>query len=184
MARFGRSQEPDNQALADAFEQLQTSFQTALQRSNPTHSARLGELNESWANLVRVEGASSAARAPVFAPGHLWSAVKRADNSVRGRAVGRGEARMQELADAGVDVLPSDYPDSGTSGRAQMNPFDPRYWLGAGQSLLYGPGAQQTITNALLAPRPQAAQSIADLLGYVPAPQIGSAATAPLSPTR
>jgi hypothetical protein len=88
----------------------------------------------------------------------------------------RGEAPMQDLAEAAVDVLPTDYPDSGTAGRQQMSMADPRYWIGALQGTVYTPQVQQGLTNALLAPRPQSAQTIADLLRALPAPQAGAAA--------
>ena len=82
---------------------------------------------------------------------------------------------MQDLAEAAVEALPPDYPDSGTSGRQQDNVYDPRYWIGLLQSQVYGPRAQQALTEALMAQRPQAAQSIADLLRLLPAPQAGAA---------
>jgi hypothetical protein len=177
ISRFSRSQEPDNQALAEAFEQVQTAFQGALQRSNPRFAAELRGLNSSWANLVRVEGAAAGARGGLFSPLQFRSAVRRADDSTRGRAMARGEARMQQFADDAAEVLPPEYPDSGTAGRSQMSPFDPRYWLGAAQGLMYGPGTQQAITNAVMYPRPAAARTVADAFGYLPAPQMGATGT-------
>lgn len=182
--RYSASSNPDDQAMAAAFEEVQSAFQSALQRSNPRHAAELAALNESWANLVRVEGAAAGAKGGLFSPIQFRQAVRRADRSTRGRAMARGEARMQDLAEAAVDVLPPEYPDSGTAGRSQMSPFDPRYWLGAAQGLAYGPRVQNLITEAYMAPRHPAAQSIADLIRLLPAPQAGaagaSAVTAPL----
>jgi hypothetical protein len=175
VSRFGRSDNPDHQAMAEGFGEMQSAFQRALQRSNPPHAQELAALNESWANLVRVEGAASGARGGLFSPAQFRSAVRRGDSSTRRRGMARGEARMQDLAEAAVDVLPADYPDSGTAGRAQDNVYDPRYWLGMLQGRVYTPGVQQTISNALLAPRPPAAQSITDLLRALPAPQAGAA---------
>lgn len=169
--RYSRSTSPDDQAMAAAFEELQGAFQRGLQRSNPHAAQELGALNESWANLVRVEGAASGARAGIFSPQQFRQAVRSTDRSTRGRAMARGEARMQDLAEAAVDVLPTDYPDSGTSGRAQMSVFDPRYYVGLGQSLLYGPTAQRGVQTALLSPRPPGAQTVANALRLLPAPQ-------------
>jgi len=175
--RFSRSTDPDHQAMAGAFEEMQQAFQSALQRSNPAHAAELGALNQSWSNLVRVEGAASGAgtREGLFSPAQFRAAVRRGDDSTRHRGMARGEAPMQDLAEAAVDVLPSQYPDSGTAGRQQDNPMDARYWLGLAQSHLYSPEVQQFISRAALAPRPPAAQTISDLLRALPASQIGAA---------
>lgn len=175
--RYSRSTNPDDQAMATAFEEMQQAFQSALQRSNPAHAAELGALNQSWSNLVRVEGAASGAgtREGLFSPAQFRAAVRRGDDSTRHRGMARGEAPMQDLAEAAVDVLPSQYPDSGTSGRTQDNPMDARYWLGLAQSRLYSPEVQQFISRAALAPRPPAAQTISDLLRALPASQIGAA---------
>jgi hypothetical protein len=52
-----------------------------------------------------------------FSPTQLESAVQRGDLSARNRSYLRGEANMQELANAMRQVLPSSYADSGTAGR-------------------------------------------------------------------
>lgn len=173
--RYGRSSEPDHQAMANAFEELQGAFQGALQRSNPRYAGELRALNDSWANLVRLEDAAGASRGGYFSPLQFRQAVRRGDDSVRRRAMARGEARMQDLAEAGSDVLPSEYPDSGTAGRQQDNIFDPRFTMGYLQSRVYTPDVQNALAGLLLAPRPPAAQSIADLLRGLPAPVAGAA---------
>lgn len=172
--RYSRSTAPDDQAMAEAFEGMQDAFQGALARSNPRYAQELSALNTSWRNLVRVEGAASGARGGLFSPAQFRQAVRRGDMSTRGRGMARGEAPMQTLADAADEVLPSQYPDSGTSGRSQMNPFDPRYWLGAAQGLAYTPHVQQGIVNAAIGPRPFFAQPVADFLRSLPAPQAGA----------
>jgi hypothetical protein len=172
--RYGRSDSPDDQAMAQAFEEMQDAFQGALARSNPRYSQELAALNTSWRNLVRVEGAASGARGGLFSPAQFRQAVRRGDNSTRGRGMARGEAPMQGLADAADEILPPQYPDSGTAGRMQMNPFDPRYWMGAAQGLAYTPRVQQGIVNAAMGPRPQFAQPVSDALRHLPAAQLGA----------
>lgn len=172
--RYSSSEDPDHQALANAFEDMQSAFQRGLQRSNPGHATELRGLNESWANLVRVEGAGTNARNGLFTPAQLATAVRRADTSVRGRAVARGEARMQDLSDAAVDVLPNEYPNSRTADRMQMGMGNLNFWQGAVQGLGYGQPVQRGFQNLLLAPRPPAAQSIADIIRALPAPQAGA----------
>jgi hypothetical protein len=176
VARFGRSTDPDHQAMAEAFGEMQSAFQRALQRSNPQHARELAALNESWANLVRVEDAAGRAAGGLFSPGQFRQAVRRGDRSVRNRAMARGEARMQQLADDAADVLPSQYPDSGTAGRTQDNLLDPRFYLGWAEGRMYTPQVQRGLTRLMMHPRPQSAQSVADLLGLLPAPQAGAAA--------
>lgn len=178
IARFSRSENPDHQAMASAFEEMQGAFQGALQRSNPRYSQELAALNSGWANLVRVEGAASGARGGLFSPAQFRQSVRRADGSVRGRAMARGEARMQTLADAADEVLPSNYPDSGTAGRQQMAMHDPRYWTGLAQGAVYTPEVQQLITRMAMAPRPPSAEAVAKLLRALPAPQMGAAGAA------
>lgn len=172
--RYGKSQAPDDQAMAQAFEELQDAFQGALARSNPRYAQELAALNTSWRNLVRVEGAASGARGGLFSPAQFRQAVRRGDNSTRGRGMARGEAPMQQLADAADEILPPQYPDSGTAGRMQMNPFDPRYWMGAAQGLAYTPGVQQGIVNAAMGPRPYFAPAVSDALRSFPSAQAGA----------
>lgn len=174
--RFGNSTDPDHQAMAEAFGEMQQAFQRGLQRSNPAHAAELGGLNEAWANLVRVEDAAGRSAGGLFSANQFRQAVRRGDNSTRHRGMARGEARMFQLADDAADVLPNEYPDSGTAGRQQANPFDPRSYLGLAQSRFYTPEAQSAITNFLMRPRGQATQTVADALRLVPAPQTGAAA--------
>lgn len=178
IARFGRSSDPDHQAMAEGFRQIQQAFQAALQRSNPAAADELAALNSGWANLVRVEGAagSAGARAGIFSPAQFRQAVRGADNSVRGRAYARGEARMQALADAADEVLPPQYPDSGTAGRLNISMARPEFWLGAAGRRMYGPDAQQRISNFLLYPRGPASQAASNFLGALPAPQLGAGA--------
>lgn len=174
ISRFSRSQEPDNLAMAEAFRELQDAFQGALQRSNPRHATELAALNTSWRNLVRVEGAATNSRGGLFSPQAFRQAVKMGDSSTRRRAMARGEAPMQEFAEAAVDILPPEYPDSGTAGRSQMSPTDPRWWMGAAQGLAYGPKTQQAITQAVMFPRPSFAAPVAEGLQGLPAPQLGA----------
>lgn len=117
IARFGRSPDPSHQMISEALEGVRDAVNNNLARVTPQYADQLNAINSGWANLVRVEKAATGARDGIFTPGQLLSAVKGADNSVRKRAVARGTALMQDLADAGVDVLGNRYPDSGTPGR-------------------------------------------------------------------
>ena len=144
------------------------------QITNPRLAAKLkAAADAGWANLVRVEGAAKAAKNTngVFTPGQLNTAIQQADRSVRGRAVARGQALMQDLSNAGQNVIGNKVPNSFTTDRALLaggglgagflNPAIP---LGlAGGGLLYTQPAQRFLSG-LLSSRPQSAQAVADTL--------------------
>ncbi len=95
---------------------LQAHFRDMLERNNPAHAADLRAANEAWANKLRVEGASakSGTDQGVFTPAQLLQSVREMDPTLRKGAYARGDALMQDLADAGKSVLGNKVPDSGT----------------------------------------------------------------------
>ena len=121
--QFGSSSDAYQQRLGEAASELQRVLDTAASRSNPQAGAELRAANEGWANLVRVEQAAKAGanNEGVFTPAQLMNAIKTTDQSVRGRAVSRGGALMQDLANAGQTVLGNKVPDSGTAGRMMFS---------------------------------------------------------------
>lgn len=160
--------------FGDAVLQLQALLKQQMLRSNPQVADRLREADAAWANLVRVEGASKAAKnnGGVFTPAQLNQAIQGADKSVRKRAVARGTALMQDLSNAGQNVLGNRYPDSGTAGRMLLNGgalaggslVSPGalLGLGAGYAAYLSP-AQQALVAAVSA-RPQSAQAVSQAL--------------------
>lgn len=177
-AKFGKSSVASESELGDAFAQLQSLLKQQAIRSNPNAAKALRAADEGWANLVRVEGASKAAQNTegLFTPGQLNSAIKGADSSTRGRAVARGDALMQDLGNAGQQVLGNKVPNSFTTDRAIMgagalgsyllNPMVPASLLGAGA--MYTPLMQAVLSGAVTA-RPKFAQPIAEALRKSPA---------------
>jgi hypothetical protein len=156
---------------ASSVKQLQNLLQQQIGRGgNPAAAKMWRDADKGWANLVRVEGASTQAKNSngVFTPGQLNIAVRQNDTSVRDRATARGTALMQDLGNAGQNVLGNKVPDSGTPGR--MLPVG----LGAallsnpllvgsgvlGGAAMYSPLAQKAL-NAAITSRPQIAQSVA-----------------------
>jgi hypothetical protein len=120
-ARYGKSQVASEQELGDAVKQLQALLRDQMGRSNPKVADMLKQADEAWANLVRVEGAGRAGKNSadqLFTPGMLNTAIQGADKSVRKRAVSRGEALMQDLGNAGQQVLGNKVPNSFTTDRA------------------------------------------------------------------
>lgn len=173
VGRFGKSSDAYQQQAADAFKELQRILNDNALRANPDAAKLKAAADAGWANLVRVEGAAKAAKNTngVFTPGQLNTAIQQADRSVRGRAVARGQALMQDLSNAGQNVIGNKVPNSFTTDRALLaggglgaGLLNPAIPLGlAGGGLLYTQPAQR-ILSSLISSRPQGAQEVANAL--------------------
>jgi hypothetical protein len=172
--RFGKSSVASEQELADSVKQLQSLLRQQVARSNPDAAAAMKAADTGWANLVRVEGAAKSAKNAdgIFTPAQLNMAIQTADNSVRKRAVSRGSALMQDLGNAGQNVLGNKVPNSGTAERLMygggaalggyaLNPWIPAGLLGG--AAVYSPPVQSLLRGAVSA-RPDSAQAIAEAL--------------------
>lgn len=172
-SRYGRSSVASEQELGDALKQLQALLREQVGRNSPEASKAVRAADAGWANLVRVEGAAKAAKNSdgVFTPAQLNAAIQQADNSTRKRAVSRGTALMQDLGNAGQNVLGNKVPNSGTFDRAALglgglasyavDPLIPAALIGGG--LAYTNPAQ-ALLRGLVSARPGAAQPVAGLL--------------------
>ena len=172
-AKFGKSSVASESELGDAFAQLQNLLKQQAMRTNPQAADALKAADAGWANLVRVEGAAKAGKNAdgMFTPAQLNSAIQQADGSVRGRAVARGTALMQDLATAGQNVIGNKVPNSFTTDRALIaggglgaglvNPAIPAGLLGG--AALYAPQVQ-SLLRGLIGSRPQSAQTVSDAL--------------------
>lgn len=145
--------------VGEALMEVQRIVTDNAKRANPAAAELFKKADTAWANLVRVEGASVAAKGTggVFTPGQLLTAVRGADKSVRDRATARGTALMQDLANAGQSALGNKVPNSGTADRLMLgaagigagfaNPAIPLGLL-AGASA-YTPWAQSLLRGAV-----------------------------------
>jgi hypothetical protein len=180
--KFQSSTDAFQKDLGDAFAQAQAELRNSLKGSNPQVQAELSNINKGWANFTRLQTAGAKANtAEMFTPSQLAQAVRQGDTSVRKGAVARGNALMQDLSDAGVNILPSKTPDSGTAGRlaamgligggaygASQGMISPEMLaIGAVAGLPYMPGARKVMTSALTK-RPDQAKIIAEQLRKVP----------------
>lgn len=173
-SKYSKSAVASESELGDAFKQLQSLLREQLVRSNPGVAKELKAADAGWANLVRIEGAAGAAKNTegIFSPAQLNNAARTADSSARKRAVGRGEALLQDLGNAGQTVLGNKVPDSGTTGRtlaalaaggglAMLEPNTLAAAIGL-SSLYTKPG--NALLQAAIGSRPQAANPIANAL--------------------
>lgn len=171
--KFSGSSDAYQKQLGDALKEFQRVIVENAKRANPAAADLMAKADAAWANLVRVEGASVAAKGTggVFTPGQLNTAVRQADASTRDRATARGTALMQDLSNAGQQVLGNKVQDSGTTGRLLMaggalssgvlNPAIPASLLAGAAA--YSPPAQ-ALLRGLLSARPNEAQAIAEAL--------------------
>jgi len=169
------------QPLGGAVKELQANIRSLVQRTNPEYASQLTKINESFANLTRVQTAAATQGAPngVFNANQLSAAVKSGDSTVRDNAFARGNALMQDLSDPAKGTLSSSVPDSGTAGRLGAmagvgallsHPAmlaDPKVLGGAALAAL--PAAAYTrqmlpIVQKALLNRPVGAQQAADLV--------------------
>jgi hypothetical protein len=169
--------------LGDAFLQAQAELRNALKSTDPKVQAELGNINKGWANFTRLQIAGAKANtAEMFTPSQLAQAVRQGDTSVRKGAVARGNALMQDLSDAGVNVLPSKIPDSGTAGRlalmgliggggaygANQGYISPEMLLMSGAAALPYMASGRNVMTSALTKRPDQAKIIAEQLRKVP----------------
>lgn len=108
---------PQERELGEALSQAQGVLRDSLERMNPKYTSQLKKINESWAIFKRAQDASirRVKSNGVFSPTDLAQTIRK--SSSKG-AFARGDGMLQDLADAGMEVLPSTIPDSGTPERA------------------------------------------------------------------
>lgn len=165
--------------LGGALKQTQAELRDLLTRSNPNHADELGRINQAFSSALRVEGAAGRIGSDqgVFTPAQMLSSVRQLDPSMRKGAFARGEAPMQDLAEAGKSVLGNKVPDSGTPFRslavaapalAGMYMASPAAAIGTTAAGLGTIGAYSrpgvSLLASLLSRRPSGAGNVADIL--------------------
>lgn len=110
-----KSQDPAQQGLGQMLTQVADELDGAIGRASPEAGTILGRARDGYGDYIRLERASTAAGGRPFSPGQLESAVRTSDGSVRRGAVGRGEARMQDLSSAARMVMPDQFGNPGTA---------------------------------------------------------------------
>lgn len=188
--RFSKATDPDLRAMGDAIEGVQAALENAAKRQDPQFAARIKALDRGWAELGRIEAAAAKSTdlSGIATPKQYAGAIRMADGRVRRRGVARGEALSQDLAKAGVRVLPSKMPDSGTAGRSMwgMVAATPGAVIGAltggpGGSALGIAGTASTLAAASRVYTPQAVEAANKALNSKIASQAQREALAELS---
>lgn len=175
------------QKLGRALKEVSNSMKSAIARSNPQYAKELTQANSNYANYVRLRNAGARAgdQSAGFSPAQLAAAVRATDKSVGKGATSSGRALMQDLSDAGVNVLSSKYPDSGTVGRGLFAGglgaaayADPTI-LAAALSALPYTSVGQRMAAALLTQRPELVKALGPRAQQL-APLVGGALAQPL----
>jgi hypothetical protein len=113
-----------NRELGAALTDVHQAMEQALERQNPGFARELQRANRGWAEYVRIRQAAGSRGAQgfegTFTPAQLGSAARGLDRTAGKGASARGEALMQDLAEAGQSALSSKMPSSGTAERAAM----------------------------------------------------------------
>jgi hypothetical protein len=112
----------NNRQLGRAFNDVHEAMMQSLERQNPGMAAELRAANRGWANYVRIRQASASGPAQahegVFSATQLGTATRGMDRTAGRGASARGDALLQDIAEAGRSVLPAKIADSGTPERA------------------------------------------------------------------
>jgi len=195
---YGKSADFDQRQLGTAIQQAQATLRDMIARVRPDAAADLANINAGYANLLRVQraAASVGSEGGTFTPAQLQSAVKALDASRNNRQFATGQALMQDLSEAGKNVMGSKVPDSGTPYRSAATALGAALlghsYLPAEASALMAPVAGgaglmslpyttqgQKLAALLLTQRPAGADAAAQFLSSL-APYAGaSAAVAP-----
>ena len=97
----------DGEKLANALRDVQNNLRQSLRATNPEDAPALDAANRLFADRIRIEKAAGylGADEGVFTPQQLLQGVKAADASARKGKFARGEAQMQDIAEAATSAL-------------------------------------------------------------------------------
>ena len=181
---YKASADADQRLMGDAYATALVELRQNLARNNPQFAEQLNKINTGFANFARLRSAGSMANTQeMFTPSQLAAATRAADKSAGKGATATGNALLQDLSDAGVQVLPGKIPDSGTAGRSAINSLvgallggggaataqshpvatGTAALLGAAVAAPYAPGVRNLVTM-LGGKRPESIQKLADLI--------------------
>ena len=167
--------------LGRAFAAMRDSFDDLLSRTNPNLTDQVSAARQAYRGLIPLDRAARSAEGGVFTPAQFAAAVRDADTSARGAAFARGQAYMQDLADAGVLAMaPSpgaagmiDKLAMGAAGGAAATgalPLEPLIAAALVSGAAYSRPFSNALVSALTAQRPAAIREFGDLVARSGAP--------------
>jgi hypothetical protein len=108
---------PEDRSISNALKDIQTLLRDKIANQDPT--GKVKATNAAYADFLRIQEAAARSTRPdqIFTPEQLMAAVKSLDATKRKGAFARGQARMQETAEAARGVLGTTVPESGTTPR-------------------------------------------------------------------
>jgi hypothetical protein len=160
----------DDKMTAGALDDIVKVMQDHIGEQNPNLADQLSQVNKSYARFTRlVDAASStAAKEGVFSPTQLTQSVRRLERN-KGKSA-KGQAMMQDLAEAGKKVIAPSISDSGTVERGLTGAIlgglhlpTTALMTGAAIPALYSSWGQKA-ARAALTKRPAGAQAVSDIL--------------------
>jgi hypothetical protein len=167
--------------LGRAFAAMRDSFDDLLSRTNPDLTDQVSAARQAYRGLIPLDRAARSAEGGIFTPAQFAAAVRDADTSARGAAFARGQAYMQDLADAGVLAMaPSpgaagmiDKLAMGAAGGAAATgalPLEPLIAAALASGAAYSRPFSNALVSALTAQRPAAIREFGDLVARSGAP--------------
>lgn len=172
-AKFSKSTDAYQQDLGRALKQTFEELKGHVASTNPPELVKqLRNTDLGYANYKILQKAASQASAVDgnITPSSLQSAVRASDRSLDKGRMAEGKALMQDLSNAGKDVLASKVPNSGTADRIMST--TPGLALGIAASPLavaYTPAVQNALV-ALLTKRPDMAPQVSNYLRQLSGP--------------
>lgn len=115
--KYSKSMTAQEQTIGEALGEIKQIIRSEIASQDP--SGKVRQLNSIFSDFLRLEKAAAGSRAPggIFSPEQLVSATRALDETRRKGGFARGQARMQQVAEAGREVLGTRVPDSGTPER-------------------------------------------------------------------
>lgn len=117
----------NDRAIGNAYGDVRGALRGSVNSSDPVLGPQLQATDAAYKGFIPVDRAVRAAtgnanglEAGVFTPRQLRSSVLATDGSARGNAASQGQLPLQQLAEDGVQILPSSVADSGTAGRLTL----------------------------------------------------------------
>ena len=118
--RYKKSMNAEDQTIGQALGDAKSTIRDYIGQQDPT--GEINKLNGIFADFLRLENAAASSRRAdnVFSPEQLQASVRAMDESRRKMGFARGQARMQQTAQAGREMLGTRVPDSGTPERLAL----------------------------------------------------------------